>query len=331
MNILIIFLVFFLSFTLTFFVKQFALKNNLLDIPNKRSSHIVPTPKGGGIAIVLSFYLALIIFFLLDEIKISVFYGLLGIAIVAIIGFYDDKKHIPAVYRLIIHFIAAIWACLWLGVIPLETYNNWFIMSLVAVITLLYIVWLLNLFNFMDGIDGIAAAEAMTVIFSAVILLVSGSNNTNLELFLTLLAALSGFIIWNWPPAKIFMGDVGSAFLGILIASLSLITANNGSIDFIIWIILLAVFISDATYTLLVRLFNGERIYEAHKSHTYQHLSCQYGHKKVTMSIIAINLFWLLPLAWLGHFYNNFLVTCLILAYLPLIMLAIKHRAGQHV
>ena len=127
------------------------------------------------------------------------------------------------------------------------------------------------------------------------------------------------------------MGDVGSAFLGILIASLSLITANNGSIDFIIWIILLAVFISDATYTLLVRLFNGERIYEAHKSHTYQHLSCQYGHKKVTMSIIAINLFWLLPLAWLGHFYNNFLVTCLILAYLPLIMLAIKHRAGQHV
>ncbi len=331
MNSLIIIFIFLLSFTVTFLVKKFAIKNNLMDIPNDRSSHVFPTPKGGGLAIVISFYLALIIFFLLGEIKISVFYGLFGIAIVAIIGFYDDKNHIPAAYRLIIHFISATWACLWLGIIPLEIYNNWFIMSLVAIITLFYVVWLLNLFNFMDGIDGIAAAEAMTVIFSVIILLVSTGNNTNLELLLALFAALSGFIVWNWPPAKIFMGDVGSAFLGILIASLSLITANNGSIDFIIWIILLAVFISDATCTLIVRLFNGERIYEAHKIHIYQHLSSRYGHKKVTMSIIAINLFWLLPLAWLGHLHNNFLLISLILAYFPLIMLAVKYQAGQHV
>ena len=331
MNTFIIIFIFFLSLILTFLVKQFALKNNLLDIPNERSSHVIPTPKGGGIAIVLSFYLALTIFFLLGEIKISVFYGLFGIAIVAIIGFYDDKKHIPAAYRLIIHFIAAVWACFWLGIIPLETYNSWIMISLAAVVTLLYLVWLLNLFNFMDGIDGIAATEAITVIFSVVVLLASGGNTTNLGLLLALLAALLGFIVWNWPPAKIFMGDVGSAFLGILIACFSLITANNGSIDFIIWIILLAIFISDATYTLLIRLFNGERIYEAHKSHTYQHLSSRYGHKKVTMSIFAVNLFWLLPLAWLGHFHNNFLIMSLILAYLPLIMLAIKYRAGQHV
>jgi len=180
----------------------------------------------------------------------------------------------------------------------------------------------------MDGIDGIATIESITVVTSASVLFFLDGTDIFLHPMLILLAALFGFLIWNWPPAKIFMGDVGSAFLGILIAGFSLISANNGSLDFLIWLILLAVFITDATYTLLVRLFHGDKVYEAHRSHTYQILSRRFGHKLVTLGVLVINLFWLLPLAWLGHNYSQFLIIAIVLAYVPLIIFAIKNRAG---
>ncbi|MCU7835154.1 MAG: glycosyltransferase family 4 protein [gamma proteobacterium symbiont of Taylorina sp.] len=331
MDEIIYFLAFVLSFSLTYYVRQFALKNNIIDTPNERSSHSIPTPRGGGLAIVLSFYFALISFFLTDSIEITIFYGLLGLSSIAIIGFIDDHNHVPARYRLLIHFSAAAWICYWLGIIPWGDNDNWMIVSFLWSMTLLYLVWLLNLYNFMDGIDGIATVEAMTVIFSVILLIYSDNNSVNTELMIALFLALSGFIIWNWPPAKIFMGDVGSAFLGLLIAAFSLITANNGSLEFSIWLILLAVFITDATYTLLVRLFRGEKVYEAHRSHAYQILSRQYGHKIVTLGVLMINLFWLLPLAWLGHVVHSILIPCLLLAYIPLILFAWKNRAGCHV
>jgi len=334
MAIYFVFLFFILSFVLTYIVRQHALKQNIIDIPNERSSHSNPTPRGGGLAIVISFYLALIVIYYLGIINSSVFYGLLGLASIALIGFIDDHNHIAARYRLLVHFSAAAWACYWLGVIPWGDDQNIFMLSLLWGISLFYLVWLLNLYNFMDGIDGIATIEGITVIASAALLLFFSSSQTvtaglPVELLLTLVAILFGFLLWNWPPAKIFMGDVGSAFLGILIAAFSLITANNGSLDFLIWIILLAVFISDATYTLLARLFRGEKVYEAHCSHTYQILSRRFGHKAVTLGILVINLVWLFPLAWLGHKCPEFLFLCVIMAYIPLLVLAVKSRAGQ--
>jgi Fuc2NAc and GlcNAc transferase len=120
-----------------------------------------------------------------------------------------------------------------------------------------------------------------------------------------------------------------SAVLFWEIAAFSLITANDGSLDFLIWLILLAVFITDATYTLLVRLFRGDKVYEAHRSHAYQILSRRFGHKQVTLGVLIINLFWLLPLAWLGHKYSQFLIISITLAYVPLILLAMRSRAGH--
>jgi len=335
MNEVILFLVFTLSCGLTYYVRRFALKNNIIDTPNERSSHVIPTPRGGGLAIVLSFYFALFAFFLSGAVESTVFYGLLGLSLIAIIGFIDDHNHVPARYRLLIHFAAAAWAGYWLGIIPWGDHDSQFILIMLWGITLFYLVWMLNLYNFMDGIDGIASVEAMSVMFSVILFLFLGEDNSadkssNIELMMALFIALSGFIIWNWPPAKIFIGDVGSAFLGILIGSFSLITANNGSLDFSLWLILLAVFITDATYTLLVRLFSGEKVYEAHRSHAYQILSRQYGHKMVTLGILMINLFWLLPLACLGYFCPDFLLLCLLLAYIPLILIALKKRAGCH-
>ena len=329
MELIAFFLVFLLSWSLTYFVRQYALKKNIIDTPNERSSHTSPTPRGGGISIVVTFYSCLFLIYLLNDLDTSYFIGLLGLISIAIIGFIDDNNHIPARYRLLVHFFAALWSCYWLGIIPLVVNGEQLSIYILWLGTLFYLVWMLNLFNFMDGIDGVASIEAITVCLSAALLmLLDHHDNMIAVLLLALTASLMGFLIWNWPPAKIFMGDVGSAFLGILIASFSLITINSNSLGFLVWLVLLAVFITDATCTLLIRLFRGEKVYEAHRSHAYQHLSRRYGHKLVTISVLAINLLWLFPLAWIGHCYNQFLIYCFLLAYMPLIIFAIKSQAG---
>ncbi len=329
MNSIIIFFALVLSYGLTYLVRLFALHKNIIDTPNERSSHSVPTPRGGGLAIVIAFYTALFVLYFSGQLQSSVFMGLLGLSSIAVIGFIDDHKHIPASYRLVVHFAAATWSCYWLGVIPLGLGDIAVFTFLAWGGSLFYLVWLLNLYNFMDGIDGIATTEAITVLVSASVLIIFNEHIDGILLImLVLVAALLGFLLWNWPPAKIFMGDVGSAFLGILLASLSLVTANNGSLFFSIWLILLAVFITDATYTLLVRLFRGEKVYQAHRSHAYQYLSRQYGHKRVTMGVLLINVFWLLPLAGLANFYSQWLMVYIVLAYTPLIIVAMKNHAG---
>lgn len=315
------------AFILTGVVRKFALKKNIIDTPNKRSSHTMPTPRGGGVAIVLSFYAGLISLYWLDGVAHSVVYGLSGLASVAVIGFIDDHEHIPARYRLLVHFLASVWGCYWFGIVPWGSENSisyWFFWG----VSILYLVWLLNLYNFMDGIDGIATIEAISVTASAGVLLFLNGHTDLLPVLFILIAALTGFLFWNWPPARIFMGDVGSAYIGILLGGLSLITANNGSLDFVIWLILLAVFISDATYTLLVRFVRGDKIYEAHRSHAYQNLSRRFGHKAVTLGILFINVFWLLPLSLLANKYSHSVIFIIIIAYLPLFLIAKKNNAG---
>ena len=331
MSSLIFLVTFFLSVWLTQYIRQYALKNNIFDTPNERSSHLIPIPRGGGLAIVLSFYFALLMLFAQNHIEFNIFLGLLGASSIAIIGFFDDKQHISAPYRLLVHFSAAVWLCFCLGIVPLSLSESWIIIALLWFGTSLYLVWLLNLYNFMDGIDGIATVEALTVLISAIVLLLIDEQSKHIELLLAFIAALSGFLFFNWPPAKIFMGDVGSAFIGIILGGFSLITTNDGSLNFVLWLILLAVFIVDATYTLLVRLLRGEKICEAHCSHSYQIIARLYGHRRVTLGVLIINICWLLPLAYLGQTYKNWLIIMLIIAYLPLILLAIKYRAGYHV
>jgi len=334
MNYIILLIFFLLSLVLTYGVRQMALKNNIIDTPNARSSHSMPTPRGGGLAIVISFYLLLSLLFVQQALETSVFIGLLGLVSIAIIGFIDDHDHIRARYRLMVHFAAAAWACHWLGIIPWAEADNGLLLGLLWVISVLYLVWMLNLYNFMDGIDGLASIEAISVLAGAALILAqnsaAGLDALPLSLLLALLAILAGFLVWNWPPAKIFMGDVGSAFLGILLAAFSLITANDGSINFLLWLILLAVFITDASYTLMVRLFRGDKVYEAHRSHSYQILARRFGHKTVTIMVLLINVLWLLPLALLAHYYSQWLWMMLFVAYVPLIILARKMGAGLY-
>ncbi|MFL6966884.1 MraY family glycosyltransferase [Pseudomonas alvandae] len=326
-------LVAFGSLLLTSLLIRYALSRSLIDIPNARSSHSIPTPRGGGVAIVLCFLVAMPLW-RGDELSVNAVLAILGAgAGVAVLGFLDDHGHIAARWRLLGHFGAAVWALFWLGG-GLPIIN---LMGMTVdfgwtgyVCAGLYLVWMLNLYNFMDGIDGIASIEAICACLGACMLYWLGGYETLIVAPLLLAMAVAGFLYWNFPPARIFMGDAGSGFLGITLGVLSLQAAWVSSNLLWVWLILLGVFIVDATVTLLRRLLRGDKVYEAHRSHAYQFASRHYGrHMPVTLAVAAINVFWLLPLAASVVLWNVDGALALIVAYVPLVLLAIRFRAGE--
>lgn len=322
-----------LALLLTGYLRRYALARSIIDIPNARSSHSVPTPRGGGVAIVLGFLIALPILYVNGDISGDILLALLGSGGgVAILGFLDDHGHIAARWRLLGHFSAAAWALFWLGGLPVISFfgvdldlgwAGYFIAAF-------YLVWMLNLYNFMDGIDGIASIQAISVCLGACLVYWLSGHQDLIWLPLVLSMAVLGFLYWNFPPARIFMGDAGSGFLGIALGVLSL-QAAWAATDFLwVWLILLGVFIIDATFTLLRRLLRGDKVYEAHRSHAYQFASRHVGsHLKVTLVVLAINLMWLLPIALCVALLGLNGVLGLLIAYLPLIYLALKFRAGE--
>lgn len=321
------------SFSLTWALRRYALSRSLMDIPNARSSHSVPTPRGGGVAIVLAFTLALFMLLFAGLMASPVFAAMAGAgSVIAIIGFMDDHGHIAARWRLLGHFTASIWLLFWMGGLPaVELFGHTFDLGWLGnVLGAFYLVWLLNLYNFMDGIDGIASVEAICVCLGACLLYWVAEDLDLIWAPLLLAAAVAGFLFWNFPPAKIFMGDAGSGFLGIVLGALS-IQAAWASADMLWgWLILLGVFIVDATFTLFRRLLRGDKVYEAHRSHAYQYASRRFGsHLKVTSVVALINLLWLLPIALGVVRFGLDSSLGLILAYAPLVALAIRFRAGE--
>jgi len=321
------------SLALTYWLRRYALHKSLLDIPNGRSSHTVPTPRGGGVAIVVSYLAALFFVFLegaLDTPSFLAFTGS-GLAIAAL-GFLDDHGHVAARWRLLGHFLAALWGLAWLGGLPpVVIFGSLVEFSWLGhVLAVFYLVWLLNLYNFMDGIDGIASVEAVCVCVSAALIYALSGLTGLIWLPLLLAGAVLGFLFWNFPPAKIFMGDAGSGFLGIILGLLSVQAAWISSQLLWSWLILLGVFIVDATVTLIRRLVRGDKVYEAHRSHAYQFASRKYGkHLPVTSAVGVINLCWLLPVVICVTQFGLDGATGLIVAYIPLVALAVKFRAGE--
>lgn len=322
------------SWALTGFLRRYALAKNLIDIPNERSSHSVPTPRGGGVAIVATFLAVLPILNKFDLLFTPVFLALWGAGFaVAVTGFLDDHRHIAARWRLLIHFGAAVWGLYWLGGFPpLAVFGYLLDLGwLGSVCAAVYIVWLLNLYNFMDGIDGLAGIEAITVCCSGALMAWLVAPDSTAWMPPAFLAtAVLGFLCWNLPPARIFMGDAGSGFLGIMLALLSVQAAWIESRLLWVWLILLGVFIVDATVTLSRRVLRGEKFYEAHCSHAYQHASRILGaHRPVTLAVCAINVFWLMPVASLVALDKVDGIVGLMAAYLPLLLLAYHYKAGD--
>jgi len=302
----------------------------MLDFPNARSSHVRATPRGGGVSIVVVVSAALALLCARGLINVDLFVALIGGgALVALVGLLDDRKAVPATIRLTVHLVAAVWSVSWLdGFAGLRVGSHVVLGGLTGdALAVLAIVWTLNLFNFMDGIDGIAASEAILVAAGAALLL--GPSSGVIAAALILAAACAGFLAWNWPPARIFLGDVGSGYLGFVISVLAIASARAGTAQPWVWLILSGAFLADATITLARRLMRGERVYEAHRSHAYQRLARRWrSHLRVTLAVVLLNLLWLLPCAALAAEHPTDAAWIAVAALLPVGALILLAGAG---
>jgi len=327
-------LFFIISAFFTYLVKINGAKWQLMDVPNGRSSHRVPIPRGGGIGFVLSSLAGLGYFYHEHFIDLSLLEILgLGSFLVAMVGFMDDIKNLPARYRLLFHSIMAVLLMVYVGIITDFdlgfTIIHWGLFGIVP--TFLGLLWLTNFYNFMDGIDGFAALGGVTVFISLCLqLYLLYPASPLIPVCALFMVTLLGFLGWNWPRAKVFMGDVGSHFLGFSLAALLLLSILQGPLTIWSWLITLGAFWVDATYTLFYRLFTGQKWYKAHRSHACQLLAQDLGnHYKVSFWAGMINLFWLLPFSLLSLFFTRFAVLWCIVALLPLLGICAYVGAGK--
>jgi Fuc2NAc and GlcNAc transferase len=325
-----------LAAVFTELVRRHALRNAILDIPNVRSSHDAPTPRGGGLAIVLAFLSAVAWLVAAKFLRVDVACVLIiGGGAVALAGYLDDRKSLPASTRICIHIAAALLAVVVLGGIADPTLGSVGLHGIWAggLLALIALTWSTNLFNFMDGIDGVAGSEAIFVAGAGAVINLACGGDYGLTAAMTALgAATLGFLVLNWPPARIFMGDVGSGFLGFSLTVLALAASRHGAVRIEVWAILSGVFLADATVTLLVRIVRGDRWIEAHRLHAYQILSRRWqAHLPTTVLVIAIDLLWLFPWAWIAAIFPDRAMLSLMAALLPLMMAAFLIGAGRKV
>lgn len=314
----------------------------LVQIPNHRSSHVRPTPNGGGLGIVVAGSLG--------DLGLVLFFGwmvggwVLGLAaVLAAVGLRDDVAHLPARVRFGVQVVVCAALLVVLGDLPALilswglhlTLMGWVLFALL----LLAGVWWINLFNFMDGIDGIAGVQAVFMLLAGGVLAVwavpEAVNDPVWLWMLCVAAAALGFLLLNWPPAKIFMGDVGSTWLAFMVFALALLSVQADWLSYAVWLVLAAVFVADASVTLLTRILRGERWYEAHRSHAYQRLSRRWqgdrktGHRSVTLLVAGVNGLWLAPLAWACVLWPAWSVALVLAAYLPIVLAVLLLGAGR--
>ncbi|HET7189206.1 MAG TPA: glycosyltransferase family 4 protein [Gemmatimonadaceae bacterium] len=272
---------------------RYAIRRDILDHPNERSSHVRATPRGGGVGIVATVEGLLVVATLAGLMPLRLLAAVGGGgALVAAVGWIDDQRGLSARTRASIHFVAAVWAVTWLRGVPIVTLGAhvWHVGPLGAILAVIGIVWATNLFNFMDGIDGIAGSEAAVTGLAAAIMLSAVASDLAIA-FILVAGASAGFLRWNWMPARIFMGDAGSGYLGFVLAVLALAAQNAEVLALPLSLVLYGVFVMDATTTLLRRVLAGERWYGAHRSHAYQRaVQAGASHAAVTTGVVVLNM-----------------------------------------
>ena len=284
----------------------------LLAHPNARSSHAKPTPTAGGIGFVLP---SLAVFALLaPEHPPSATLLVAGLAI-TVLGLVDDALDVYRSVRLACHVLLITGSVLWLFHPGL----------LAGVIFAIGLAWWLNLYNFMDGIDGIAASQAVAYAGGVLAL---GHADGSTPMLWALLAASAGFLCFNWPPARIFMGDAGAGFLGLVIGVTALWLWQSDEFPIAASAILLLTFWFDATYTLIVRVVTGQAFADAHRTHLYQIVARHLGHGLAVALFWLHFLAWLLPLAALSVALPEWRLVILAVAAVPLACACARFRAG---
>ena len=281
-----------LSAVATRAARRYAVSKQLIDTPNHRSSHEVPIPRGGGLALALAWFVAVAAFArpTLSPLTAALFFGGL---LISFLGWQDDLGRSSVRVRLVVQFVAVTALVMAIGApgsvsfgvatLPLGPFA--------IPVVIMGLVWMVNLYNFMDGVDGIAATQAMVAGCAVgAILLAHGAPELALLSF-AVAAAGVGFIRWNWPPARVFMGDVGSGLLGFAFGAIALAGSVETSVSLPLLLLPVGPFIADATATLIRRGMRGERIYLAHRRHLYQRLAQGgWSHKRVSAVTGAIAL-----------------------------------------
>ncbi|MCT7908116.1 glycosyltransferase family 4 protein [Arcobacter lacus] len=298
-----------ISFLLTYFIKEYAIKKSLVAQVTERSSHTVPTPHGGGIALAITWFIGLSYLFIINQIEPNLFYALLFGVVISIVSFFDDIYELSPKLRLIIQAIVAIGGLYFLGGFETLTFGIFDIQNSIFtnIFAFFMIIWFINLYNFLDGINGYAGSEAVFLSLAGFILF--GGNH-----FLVLAVAVLGFLYWNWNKAKIFMGDVGSTLLGYNVAIFTIYYANQEPTNFWIWIILFGVYWFDATLTLIRRKLNKEKLSLAHKKHAYQRLTqAGWSHYKVTNYSIVLNILLFAIVYFISNIFVAFLFSFVVL------------------
>ena len=320
---------FVLSFLGVYFLKKSALRLKIVAIPNERSLHNKVTPRGGGIIIAIVFLAFLLVFYITRQIMVAEFLVLFGGGLImAVTGFLDDILELKASIRFIIQFFAVGWGLYWIGGIPSTVFFErlpvlYAIANAVAVVAL---VWFINSFNFIDGIDGLATSGATFFSLSIGGYFLWQGIEPYGSLLIVLAASSLAFLCFNWPPAKIFLGDAGSNFFGYLFGAMVLITVKNGNLSIWTWLIILAYLITDTTTTTFLRLCLVKGWYHTHRSHAYQNLARVLdNHKFVTCLITGINVFYLLPLAYLSIQYQQYAWLAFAASVIPILVFVLKY------
>jgi Fuc2NAc and GlcNAc transferase len=281
------------SLSLTALARRWMLRLRVLDRPNERSSHTRTTPRGGGVAVIGVLLGGVLVFAIAGLAPAPLALALLGGGLaLALVGWIDDRGHVHSGLRAGVQLVVAVCTVWLLGGLPSLAIGPGTVAlgGIGALLAVLGVMWCVNLFNFMDGIDGIAATETAFVGFVGGCLLLAAGATGPALIALLMAGAAMGFLRWNWEPARIFLGDVGSGVLGFAIAAIALHSERAGAVPLLVWLILGGVFVLDATVTLLRRVARGDRWHEAHRSHAYQRAARAYGsHAAVVKRIVMIN------------------------------------------
>ncbi len=313
-------------------VRKFALSRGVLDMPKARSSHRIATPTGGGVAIALVASCWFLMLWYSGSLNTTVLFALLGGLVVSALGYLDDCFGLSVATRLVVQFGVAFWAVAQLnGSLILPVIADSFALKSIAYIAVtLGVTWTINVFNFMDGLDGLAASQTAFMALSAAFLIsISGSPVGAAPVALVVGSACAGFLVWNWHPARIFLGDAGSYYLGYVVAVLIIIDTQQRDTAIHTWLILGAVFFLDATLTLIRRLVRRAPIFVAHRSHAYQQLYHRWrSHSWITAGIATVNVIWLFPWAWLVVVHPQWSPLAALIALVPVAALAFAVGAG---
>ena len=288
--------------------------SGMIALPGERQSHLYATPTGGGLGLVFSIVISTICLELIISLPVFWWQNMLpGVLLLALVGWRDDKMPVSSFIRLVIQLAVSVWL---IGFGWTEfSVEGMFVFAAIILST----VWLMNVYNFMDGSNGMAGFQG---VFAAVIMAIFfqlGGEHAMALIALTVAAACAGFLPLNFPNAKVFMGDVSSVPLGFIFASFAIYGMHTGSLNLTASILIMSVFLVDATLTLLARAFRGERWYTAHAQHVYQRLiALGWSHRRVLVVYQAINVCLVLPVIVLATIYPQYAIATVGLTLLVL-------------